>query len=85
MVVTCLNKVDIDIRTPLYSHILLGGGNTMFKGIHEKLHTEIKKLAPKHMKVKMHAPPARKYGAWNGANVISSLGSMKNMWVTRSV
>ncbi|MCP4651397.1 MAG: hypothetical protein GY853_15130 [PVC group bacterium] len=49
---TTLSKVDIDIRTHLYSHILLSGGNTLFKGLPEKLTNEVKKLAPKHMKVR---------------------------------
>jgi len=84
LIVTSLNKVDIDIRQPLYSHILLAGGNTLFKGITEKLHTEVKKIAPKHMKVKVHAPPGRKNGCWHGASVISTLNSFRNMWVTRS-
>ncbi len=84
MIVTSLNKVDIDIRTPLYSHILLAGGNTLFKGIHEKLHTEIKKLAPKQMKVKLHTPPSRKNCCWKGGSIITSFGTFKNMWVTRS-
>lgn len=85
MVVTSLNKVDIDLRTPLYSHVLLSGGNTLFKGIHEKLHTEIKKLAPKHMKVKLHTPSNRKIACWSGGSIITSLGTFNNMWVTRAV
>lgn len=77
--------MDIDLRTYLYSHILLSGGNTLFKGLPEKLTNEVKKLAPKHMKVKLHAPNNRKNSCWFGGSIITSLGSFKNMWVTRSV
>ena len=84
MVVSSLNKVDIDLRTPLYSYVLLSGGNTMFKGISEKTHTEIKKLSPKNMKVKIVAPNNRKNACWIGANVISTLEIFKKMWVTKA-
>lgn len=85
VITTSLSKVDIDIRSYLYQHILLSGGNTMFKGLPEKLTNEVKKLAPKHMKVKLHAPSNRKNSCWYGASIIASLDSFKNMWVTRSV
>jgi actin-related protein len=80
-----LSKVDIDIRAYLYQHILLSGGNTLFKGLPEKLTNEVKKLAPKHIKVKLHAPGNRKNSCWFGGSIITSLSSFKNMWVTRSV
>ena len=51
MITTSLSKVDIDLRSSLYQHILLAGGNTLFKGLPEKMINEVKKLGPKHMKV----------------------------------
>lgn len=85
MVTTALSKVDIDIRNSLYNHILLSGGNTLFKGLPEKMTNEVKKLAPNKMKIRLHAPSNRKNSCWLGGSIISSLGSFKNMWVTRSV
>jgi centractin len=85
IIANAINKVDIDIRSYLYQHILLTGGNTLFKGLPEKLNNEIKKLAPKHMKTRIHAPNNRKNSCWFGGSIISSLGSFKNMWVTRNV
>lgn len=84
MIVTSLNKVDIDLRKKLYSYVLFSGGNTMFKGIQEKAHTEIKKMSPKHMKVKLYTPNNRKISCWIGGNVISTLEIFKKMWVTKS-
>jgi|LauGreDrversion4_2_1035121.scaffolds.fasta_scaffold618559_1 actin-related protein len=84
MIVTALNKVDIDIRTPLYQHVLLSGGNTLFMYIQEKLHSEIKKLAPKYMKIKLHTPSNRKHICWSGGSIITSLDSFNQMWVSRS-
>ena len=83
LITTCLSKVDIDIRSNLYQHVLLTGGNTLFKGLPEKLGSEVKKMAPKHMKVKLSAPGGRKTIAWYGGSIITSLGSFKGMWISR--
>ena len=85
MITTSLSKVDIDIRANLYQHIWLTGGNTLFKGMPEKMVTEVKKMAPKYLKVKLHSPNNRKYSCWFGGSIITSLNAFKNMWVTRSV
>ena len=84
MIVNCISKVDIDIRSTLYQHIILSGGNTLFKGMPEKLGTEVKKLAPKSMRVKLLAPLKRKHSTWYGGSILCSLSAFKNMWVTRN-
>ena len=83
MIITSINKVDIDLRKNLFNNILISGGNTLFKGIQEKFHTEIKYLAPKNMKVKLHTPGNRLLSCWTGGNVISTLEIFKKMWVSR--
>ena len=83
MIISSINKVDIDLRKNLYNNVFISGGNTLFKGIQEKFHTEIKNLAPKNMKVKLHTPGNRLLSCWTGGNVISTLEIFKKMWVTR--
>jgi centractin len=83
MIITSINKVDIDLRKNLYNNVLISGGNTLFKGIQEKFHSEIKNLAPKNMKVKLHTPGNRLLSCWSGGNVISILEIFKKMWVSR--
>lgn len=83
IITTCLSRVDIDIRSLLFQHILMTGGNTLFKGLPEKLGSEVKKIAPKHMKVKLSAPGNRKNSAWYGGSIVTSLGSFKGMWISR--
>ena len=83
MIVTSINKVDIDLRKNLFNNILISGGNTLFKGIQEKFHTEIKYLSPKNMKVRIHSPGNRLLSCWTGGNVISTLEIFKKMWVTK--
>ncbi len=83
MIVTSINKVDIDLRKNLFNNILISGGNTLFKGIQEKFHTEIKYLSPKNMKVRIHSPGNRLLSCWTGGNVISTLEIFKKMWVSK--
>ena len=52
---------DVDIRKDLYANIVLSGGTTMFAGIGERMTKELTALAPSTMKIKVVAPPERKY------------------------
>lgn len=65
-------KCDIDIRKDLYGNIVLSGGTTMFPGIADRMQKELVNLAPSTMKVKIIAPPERKYSVWIGGSILSS-------------
>jgi len=68
-------KSDVDVRKDLYGNIVLSGGTTLFNGISERLSKEIIKLAPSSMKIKVVAPPERKYSVWIGGSILSSLST----------
>ena len=74
---------DIDIRRELYNNVVLSGGSTMFPGIAERLTKELTALAPATMKVKVVAPPERKYSVWIGGSILSSLATFQSMWISR--
>jgi len=76
-------KCDIDIRKDLYQNIVLSGGSTMFPGIDLRLKKEITALAPAAVKVKIVAPPERKYSVWIGGSILSSLSTFQDMWITK--
>ena len=57
---------DVDLRKDLYAHVVLSGGTTMFPGIGERMAKELTFLAPSTVKIKVVAPPERKYSAWIG-------------------
>jgi len=76
-------KCDVDIRRDLYSNIVLSGGTTMYEGIGERMTKEITALAPSTMKIKVVAPPERKYSVWIGGSILSSLSTFGQMWVTK--
>merc|ERR1712053_65842 len=68
-----IQKCDVDIRRDLYTNTVLSGGSTMFPGIDKRLNKEITALAPAAVKVKIVAPPERKYSVWIGGSILSSL------------
>jgi actin-related protein len=77
-------KCDVDIRKDLYSNIVMSGGSTMFEGIAERLTKEMTRLAPATMKVKIVAPPERKYSVWIGGSILASLSTFQQMWISKS-
>jgi actin-related protein len=76
-------KCDVDIRKDLYGNIVLSGGTTMFDGIAERMEKEIKALAPASMKIKIVAPPERKYSVWIGGSILASLSTFQQMWISK--
>ena len=76
-------KCEVDIRKDLYSNIVLSGGTTMFTGIGERMTKEITALAPSTMKIKVVAPPERKYSVWIGGSILSSLSTFQQRWISK--
>jgi len=77
-------KCDVDIRKDLYANIVLSGGTTMFNGIAERLTKEVTSLAPSAMKIKVVAPPERKYSVWIGGSILASLSTFQQMWISKA-
>jgi actin, other eukaryote len=77
-------KCDVDIRKDLYGNIVLSGGTTMFPGIAERMTKEITALAPSTMKIKVVAPPERKYSVWIGGSILASLSTFQQMWISKA-
>lgn len=51
-------------------------------GFGDRLLNEVKKLAIKDMKIKIYAPPERKYSTWIGGSILAGLATFKKMWVS---
>jgi len=77
-------KCDVDIRKDLYANIVLSGGTTMYPGIGERMTKEISALAPSTMKIKVVAPPERKYSVWIGGSILASLSTFQQMWISKA-
>ncbi|XP_073526468.1 uncharacterized protein [Phyllobates terribilis] len=77
-------KSDVDIRKDLYNNIVLSGGSTMFPGLADRMSKEITALAPNSMKIKVVAPPERKYSVWIGGSILASLSTFQQMWISKA-
>ncbi|KAL0071977.1 Centractin [Marasmius tenuissimus] len=84
VVVDSINRVDLDLRKSLFSNIVLSGGSTLCRGMcfGDRLLNEVKKLALKDVKIKIYAPPERKYSTWIGGSILAGLNAFKKMWVS---
>jgi len=83
---TCFKTImscDVDIRKDLYANIVLSGGTTMYPGIAERMSKELVTLAPASVKVKIVAPPERKYSVWIGGSILASLSTFASMWISK--
>ena len=84
MIISSVNKVDIQLKQKSYENILLSGGNTCFNGLYEQLHTELKNKVIKNMKINLNKTDKPEFSCWIGGNIISTLEIFKKMWVTRN-
>ncbi|CAL4065363.1 unnamed protein product, partial [Meganyctiphanes norvegica] len=80
---TSIMKCDIDIRKDLFANVVMSGGTTMYPGIADRMQKEITSLAPSTLKIKIIAPPERKYSVWIGGSILSSLSTFQTMWITK--
>ncbi|KAK6185795.1 hypothetical protein SNE40_007947 [Patella caerulea] len=78
-----IQKSDMDLRRTLFSNIVLSGGSTLFKGFGDRLLSEVKKLAPKDIKIRISAPQERLYSTWIGGSILASLDTFKKMWISK--
>lgn len=51
----------------------------MSLGFGDRLLSEIKRLALKDIKIKIYAPPERKYSTWIGGSILASLSTFKKV------
>ncbi|KAJ7441963.1 actin 2 [Mycena galericulata] len=78
-----ITKCDLDVRRDLFANVVLSGGSTMFPGIADRMQKELVSMAPASVKVRIVAPPERKYSVWIGGSILSSLSTFQNLWCTK--
>jgi centractin len=83
----------MDLRKSLYSNIVLSGGTTLCTGMSslicpiaalfigvgygDRLLNEVKRM--KEGKIKIYAPPERKYSTWIGGSILAGLNTFKKV------
>ena len=79
-----IKRCDEDIEKDLFQNVILCGGSSLFLKIRKKFEKELQSLAPTGKTVKVIAPPERKYSAWLGGAILSSMDKFKNaMFVSK--
>ena len=76
-------KCYFELRSELFTNIVLSGGSTMFPGFADRLQKELTALAPNTKKIDVIAPPERKHSAWIGGSILASLPTFKSMWISK--
>lgn len=79
MIIDAINRTDLDLRKTLFSNIVLSGGSTLTKGFGDRLLHEVQRLAPKETKIKIFAPPERKYSTWIGGSILAGLSTFRKV------
>ncbi|KFD53882.1 hypothetical protein M513_05149 [Trichuris suis] len=74
-----IQKSDIELRRTLYENIVLSGGSTLFQGFGDRLLSEVKKLAPKDIKIRITAPQERLFSTWIGGSILASLDTFRKI------
>ena len=74
-----IGRADLDLRRHLYGNIVLSGGTTLLRGYGERLLHEVKRLATPDMKIKISAPPERKYSTWIGGSIFAGLSTFRKV------
>ena len=55
----------------------------MLDGFPDRFIKEFKRGLPNEVKTRIYAPPRRDIMCWEGGNILATLSSFKNMWITR--
>ena len=85
MVNDAISKSDLEIKKELYSNIFLCGGNTLFSGFPERFQKQIINTNKQNFKIKIITHPSnteRKFSAWIGGSILSSLGTFHQLWLS---
>lgn len=81
-IMNSIKKSDESLQGSLLSNVVLAGGTTQFPGLRERLEKELTALAPEGTQVAVKAPETRKYSAWLGGSLMSSLSTFNCMWLS---
>lgn len=88
-------KADMDLRATLYQNVVLSGGTTVLRNFGDRLVAELKTTHQEYtstlwgstnrdtrVKIKVYAPPERKFSTWIGGSILAGLSTFRKMWVT---
>ena len=84
VLVNSILKSDLDLRSTLFSQIVLAGGSTLYPGFGDRMLYEVRSKSPSHTRIRISAPPERIHSTYVGGSILASLATFKSMWVTKA-
>jgi len=84
LIISCIAKCDVGVRASLYENIVLGGGNTMFPGMVERLDKELKTISPSMTRLTVSANSERGNSAWSGSSLMATNADLAANWMTKA-
>lgn len=79
---SCSVVAALSVKVPFY--VPVSTHPHPLPGFGDRLLNEVKKLALKDIKIKIYAPPERKYSTWIGGSILAGLGTFKKVRLERS-
>eukprot|EP00435_Cladocopium_sp_Y103_P031470 s845_g8.t1 len=73
---------DLHEELEFFSNVLLAGGTSLLRGLPERLQKDLAAMVPS-WQVEVVAPDTRKYSAWIGGSMVSSVTSYLRTWMTK--
>jgi centractin len=84
VLVSSVMKSDLELRSKLFSQIVLAGGSTLLPGFGDRILSETRARSPAQTRIRIAAPPERIHSAYVGGSILASLSTFRSMWVSRS-
>merc|ERR1712154_47500 len=85
-VLEAMDGCDVDIRTQCMRVVVVCGGQSMLKGLVERLGKELSCTVPFSYRFKLQfndTPRERLFSPWLGGSILSSTSHFQNMWITK--
>ncbi|XP_072264247.1 actin-like protein 6A isoform X2 [Pyxicephalus adspersus] len=78
---------DANIQPKMFASVVVAGGNTLLQGFTERLTKQLYQKTPKNIRLKVFshslAPERRGLSSWIGGSTIASLGTFKQIWISK--
>ena len=77
-------KTNTEVRSEMFSNIVLAGGNTLFEKFNQRLTNEIHLLAPPtKTDIKVFDNKERIYSSWIGGSIIGHMETFQHLCISR--
>ena len=83
IVLSSINKTEIQLRPKVFENIFLSGGNISMKGLPDKLKADVIKKSNKILKINVNSVKEPQLSCWVGGNILTTLDIFSKMSVNR--